>query len=96
MSAETFLGEIASMKGLSQESRVAFHNSHKLKLGLFGANCSSGRVPTLVEEVWSGNWEDNARLAQMADGYGLDFLCRLDAGADTGAQMTMKAPTLKL
>lgn len=65
------------MGGLSQESRVAFHNTHKLKLGLFGANCSSGRVPTLVEEVWSGNWEDNARLARMADDYGLDFLLPL-------------------
>ena len=50
------------------------YSDSKLKLGLFGANCSSGRFITTVPERWSGNWEDNLRLAQMADEAGIDFL----------------------
>jgi len=49
-------------------SRSAF------KLGLFGSNCSSGRVLTTVPERWSGTWDDNLRLARMCDDYGFEFL----------------------
>ena len=73
------------MSGPSLETRTAFHGHNRLKLGLFGANCSSGRVPTLVDEVWSGNWEDNLRLAQMADSFGLDFLLPLGRWRGYGA-----------
>ena len=31
----------------------------KLKLGLFGANCSSGRAVTMVPERWQATWRDN-------------------------------------
>ena len=43
------------------------HNANRLKIGLFGANCSSGRAVTLVPERWSGSWPDNLKLATMAD-----------------------------
>ena len=54
--------------------RTAMYNANVLKIGLFGANCSSGRAVTLVPERWSGSWPDNLRLAKMADEGGLDFL----------------------
>ncbi|MEJ8279919.1 LLM class flavin-dependent oxidoreductase [Pseudonocardia spirodelae] len=44
------------------------------KLGLFSANCSSGLAVTRVPERWSGSWEDNLRLAELADEVGIDFL----------------------
>ncbi|WP_040789119.1 LLM class flavin-dependent oxidoreductase [Nocardia paucivorans] len=44
------------------------------KLGLFSANCSSGLAVTKIPERWSGSWEDNLRLAELADEVGLDFL----------------------
>lgn len=44
------------------------------KLGLFSANCSSGLAVTKIPERWSGSWEDNLRLARLADEVGLDFL----------------------
>ncbi|CCH32195.1 LLM class flavin-dependent oxidoreductase [Actinosynnema sp. NPDC047251] len=44
------------------------------KVGLFGANCSSGLAATTVPERWSGGWEDNLRLARRADEVGIDFL----------------------
>jgi alkanesulfonate monooxygenase SsuD/methylene tetrahydromethanopterin reductase-like flavin-dependent oxidoreductase (luciferase family) len=54
--------------------RAAMYNGNVLKIGLFGANCSSGRAVTLVPERWSGNWPDNVKLARMADRAGIDFL----------------------
>src|SRR2546421_344058 len=35
---------------------------NRLKLGLFGANCSSGRAVTMVPERWSGSWPDCLNL----------------------------------
>ncbi|MGZ5940407.1 MAG: LLM class flavin-dependent oxidoreductase [Rhizomicrobium sp.] len=55
-------------------ARMAMHNGNQLKIGLFGANCYSGRAVTLVPERWSASWQDNLKLAQMADAAGLDFL----------------------
>jgi dimethylsulfone monooxygenase len=70
--------------------RVAMYNENTLKLGLFGANCSSGRYVTKVAERWSGSWDDNALLAQMADRAGIDFLLPIGRwkgyGGDTDYQ----------
>ena len=38
-------------------NRSAFYGQNKLIIGLFGANCSSGRDVTLVEKRWSGRWQ---------------------------------------
>ena len=54
--------------------RIELYNRNKLKLGIFGANCSSGRAATMVPERWSGSWEDNLALAQMIDEAGIDFM----------------------
>jgi FMNH2-dependent dimethyl sulfone monooxygenase len=63
---------------------------HALKIGLFGANCSSGRAVTRVPERWSGTWEDNLRLVKMADDAGIDFMLPIGRwkgyGGDTGYQ----------
>ncbi|MCC6779234.1 MAG: LLM class flavin-dependent oxidoreductase [Hyphomicrobiales bacterium] len=58
----------------SRNDRASMHNNNKLKIGLFGANCSSGRAVTLVPERWSGSWSDNLALARMADDAGIDFM----------------------
>ena len=54
--------------------RMAMYNGNALKIGLFGANCSSGRAVTKVAERWSGAWSDVLRLARMADEAGIDFM----------------------
>jgi alkanesulfonate monooxygenase SsuD/methylene tetrahydromethanopterin reductase-like flavin-dependent oxidoreductase (luciferase family) len=73
---------------LPRRSLLAGGNA--LKIGLFGANCSSGRAVTKVPERWSGTWPDNLRLAQMADEAGIDFLLPIGRwkgyGGDTGYQ----------
>ena len=58
----------------SMQSRIAMYNDNALKIGLFGANCSSGRSATTVPERWSASWEDCLALAKLADEAGLDFM----------------------
>ena len=69
MNGGPLLAPTAPMNG-----RTSMYNGNALKIGLFGANCSSGRAVTLVPERWSGSWADNVRLARMADDAGIDFL----------------------
>jgi dimethylsulfone monooxygenase len=51
--------------------RLGMYNGNTLKIGLFGANCSSGRSATKVPERWSASWPDCLALADAA---GLDFM----------------------
>jgi alkanesulfonate monooxygenase SsuD/methylene tetrahydromethanopterin reductase-like flavin-dependent oxidoreductase (luciferase family) len=65
-------------------------SANRLKLGLFGANCSSGRAVTTVPERWSGSWPDCDKLAQMADRAGIEFMLPIGRwkgyGGDTDYQ----------
>ena len=58
----------------SMHDRIAMYNANALKIGVFGANCSSGRSATKVPERWSASWPDCLRLARMADEAGIDFM----------------------
>jgi FMNH2-dependent dimethyl sulfone monooxygenase len=58
----------------SLPNRMAMYNGNQLKIGLFGANCSSGRSATLLPERWSASWPDCLRLARMAEHAGIDFM----------------------
>jgi dimethylsulfone monooxygenase len=60
--------------GASVKNRIAMYNGNALKIGLFGANCSSGRSATKVPERWSASWPDCLTLARLADEAGLDFM----------------------
>ena len=70
--------------------RAARGSANRLKLGLFGANCSSGRAVTMVPEHWSGSWTNCVRLAQMADQAGIEFMLPIGRwkgyGGDTDYQ----------
>ena len=59
---------------ISLRDRMAMYTENALKIGLFGANCSSGRAVTKVPERWTGNWQDNLKLARMADAAGIEFM----------------------
>ena len=54
--------------------RLAMYGRNRLKLGLFAANCSSGRAVTTVPERWPATWRANRQLAIDADDAGIDFL----------------------
>lgn len=44
------------------------------KLGIFSPNCSSGLAVTKAPDRWTGSWDDNLRMAQIADEVGIDFI----------------------
>src|ERR1041385_2020903 len=71
------------------------HNANALKLGLFGANCSSGRAATKVPERWSASWEDCLALARMADEAGIDFMLPIGRWKGYGGSTDMHGETLE-
>src|SRR5215813_2388166 len=79
----------------SRQDRMAMYNANKLKIGLFGANCSSGRAVTLVPERWSGSWADNLKLARMADDAGIDFLLPIGRWKGYGGDTDYQGATLE-
>ena len=55
--------------------RYQMYNSNRFKLGLFGANCSSGRaIVGMLPERWLADWESCETMARMADEAGFDFI----------------------
>jgi dimethylsulfone monooxygenase len=75
--------------------RAAMYSANKLKLGLFGANCSSGRAVTTVPERWSGSWPDCLRLAQMADAAGIEFMLPIGRWKGYGGDTDYQGATLE-
>src|SRR5258707_15550745 len=75
---------------IAQRERAAMYSANRLKLGLFGGNCSSGRAVTMVPERWSGSWPDCLALAQMAYAAGIEFMLPIGRwkgyGGDTDYQ----------
>src|SRR5205814_7406908 len=67
-------GEGLTQRTIPQRERAQMGSANRLKLGLFGANCSSGRAMTMVPERWSGSWPDCVALAKMADEAGIEFM----------------------
>ena len=83
------------MVDATSPDRFAMYTTNKLKIGLFGANCSSGRAVTTVPERWSGNWPDNLKLARMADDAGLDFLLPIARWKGYGGDTDYQGATLE-
>lgn len=84
-----------SMEPGSLAGRLALYNTNRLKIGLFGANCSSGRAVTKVAERWPGAWEDCLRLARMADEAGIDFMLPIGRWKGYGGETDYQGATLE-
>ena len=54
--------------------RYQMYNNNSFKLGLFGANCSSGRAINKLPERWLADWDSCATMAKIADDAGIDFI----------------------
>ena len=68
---------------------------NRLKLGIFGANCSGGLAVTTVPERWSGSWEDNAALARLADASGVEFLLPIARWRGYGGETDFEGEALE-
>jgi alkanesulfonate monooxygenase SsuD/methylene tetrahydromethanopterin reductase-like flavin-dependent oxidoreductase (luciferase family) len=83
------------MTTVSRQARISMHNENGLKIGLFGANCSSGRCVTLLEERWSGSWADCLALAKLADDVGIDFMLPVGRWKGYGGDTDYQGATLE-
>jgi alkanesulfonate monooxygenase SsuD/methylene tetrahydromethanopterin reductase-like flavin-dependent oxidoreductase (luciferase family) len=79
----------------SMSDRLAMYNANALKIGLFGANCSSGRSATTVPERWTASWPDCLRLARMADEAGIDFMLPIGRWKGYGGETDFHGATLE-
>ena len=79
----------------TMRDRVAMYNANALKIGIFGANCSSGRSATKVPERWSASWPDCLRLARMADDAGIDFMLPIGRWKGYGGDTDFHGSTLE-
>jgi dimethylsulfone monooxygenase len=79
----------------SMHDRIAMYNDNALKIGIFGANCSSGRSATKVPERWSASWPDCLRLARMADDAGIDFMLPIGRWKGYGGDTQFHGSTLE-
>src|SRR3954447_24841406 len=59
---------------LSRDERMAMGTRNAIKIGIFGANCSSPRSPTMAEERWMATWPECLAIGRAADEAGIDFL----------------------
>jgi len=79
----------------AMRDRMAMYTGNSLKIGLFGANCSSGRAVTMVPERWTGNWEDNLALARIADDAGIEFMLPVGRWKGYGGDTDYMGTTLE-
>jgi FMNH2-dependent dimethyl sulfone monooxygenase len=79
----------------SMRERLGMYNSNTLKVGVFGANCSSGRSATKIPERWSASWADCLRLARMADEAGIDFILPIGRWKGYGGDTDFHGETLE-
>ena len=79
----------------SMKARIAMYNDNALKIGLFGANCSSGRSATKVPERWSASWPDCLALARLADEAGFDFMLPIARWKGYGGDTDFHGNTLE-
>src|SRR5688500_12421841 len=75
--------------------RVAMYNANVLKIGMFGANCSSSRTATKAPERWSASWPDCLKLARMADDAGIDFMLPIGRWKGYGGETDFHGATLE-
>jgi alkanesulfonate monooxygenase SsuD/methylene tetrahydromethanopterin reductase-like flavin-dependent oxidoreductase (luciferase family) len=87
--------DLSTERRMALRERMAMGNGNALKIGLFGANCSSGRAVTKVPERWSGSWPDNLRLARMADEAGIDFMLPIGRWKGYGGETDYQGATLE-
>jgi FMNH2-dependent dimethyl sulfone monooxygenase len=83
------------MPGARENPRTTMFNGNKLKLGIFSPNCSGGMAVTKVPERWDASWENNLKLAQMADEAGIEFLLPIARWKGYGGETDFEGSTLE-
>src|SRR5262249_10376286 len=82
-------------RSASMRDRIGMYNANALKIGVFGANCSSGRSATTVPERWPASWRDCRRWARLADDAGIDFMLPIGSWKGYGGVTDFHGSTLE-
>ncbi len=77
------------------ERNATLIGGNRFKLAVFGSNCSSGRAATTVPERWPNTFEENIRLAQMADAAGLECLVPIGRWKGYGGATNFEGSTFE-
>src|SRR6478609_3026747 len=80
---------------VGDNKRTEMYSQNRLKLGLFGANCSSGRAVTRVPERWSRSWADCLALARLADEAGIEFMLPIGRWKGYGGETDYQGATFE-
>lgn len=75
--------------------RGRLHGPNRLRLGIFGANCSSGLAATTVPERWDATWDNNAAVARLADAAGIEFMLPIARWRGYGGATDFQKSTLE-
>jgi len=75
--------------------RLSMRGGNALKIGMFGANCSSARSATKVSERWQATWPECLRLAQIADDAGIDFMLPIGRWKGYGGETDFHGTTFE-
>ena len=77
------------------ERNPTMFGGNRLKLAVFGSNCSSGRAATTVPERWQNAFEENIRLAQMADAAGIEGMVPIGRWKGYGGATNFEGSTFE-
>jgi FMNH2-dependent dimethyl sulfone monooxygenase len=84
-------GDLVNMAGRNPGLR----DGNRLKLGLFGSNCSNGRSYLTLPERWDGSWASNLALAQVADAAGLECIVPIARWKGYGGETNVNGASLE-
>src|SRR5262249_21358431 len=82
-------------RSASMRDRIGMYNANALKIGVFGANCSSGRSATTGPGRWPSRWARSRRLARLADDAGIDFMLPIGRWKGYGGAADFHGSTLE-
>jgi alkanesulfonate monooxygenase SsuD/methylene tetrahydromethanopterin reductase-like flavin-dependent oxidoreductase (luciferase family) len=64
------------------------YNDQKLKLGLFGTNCSNGLTVSHADTTYRATWEHSLAIARRAEAMGFEMLVPMRDGVALAAPPT--------
>ena len=79
-----------------RRQHVPVFNDNKLKLGIFGQNCSHGCTITHAESTFEPTYEHNVKISQLADDLGLELLVPVGRWKHFGGTTKFNAENLEV
>ena len=79
-----------------RRQHVPVFNDNKLKLGIFGQNCSNGCTITHAETTFEPTYEHSVKISQLADDLGLELLVPVGRWKHFGGTTKFNAENLEV